>query len=39
MAALDKGLRQAEERLGQLRRFAGKSDTTETTEKPDKGEE
>ncbi len=39
MAALDKGLRQAEERLGQLRRFTGKSETTETTEKPDKGEE
>ena len=39
MAALDKGLRHAEDRLGQLRRFTGKSETTETTEKPDKGEE
>ncbi|PKP81763.1 MAG: hypothetical protein CVT79_08375 [Alphaproteobacteria bacterium HGW-Alphaproteobacteria-18] len=38
MAALDKGLRHAEDRLGQLRRFTSKSEKTETTDKPDKGE-
>ncbi len=30
MAALDKGLRRAEERLGQLRRFTGKRDTSDS---------
>ena len=39
MASLDKGLRRAEDRLGQLRRFTGrKPGTTDTTENPDKGE-
>ncbi|MFN3609706.1 MAG: hypothetical protein ACK4Y9_11630 [Hyphomonas sp.] len=39
MAALDKGLRRAEDRLGQLRRFTNrKPSTTDTTDKPDKGE-
>ena len=39
MAALDKGLRRAEDRLGQLRRFTGrKPSPTDTTENPDKGE-
>ena len=39
MASLDKGLRRAEDRLGQLPRFTGrKPGTTDTTENPDKGE-
>lgn len=38
MAALDKGLRHAEDSLGRLRRFTAKSEKTETNDKPDKGE-